>query len=136
MAQVRLARQLVPKASFACHDMAQLGFPPGFFDGVCSFYAILHIPRAKHMGLLADFYHLLKSPGFALLCLGAQDNEADYAPYMGTAMYWSHFDSATYLGMLANVGFQVISSNIVQDPIAKTGGHLFALVRKLNRSGT
>jgi len=45
-------------------------------------------------------------------------------------MFWSHFDSTTYLKMLPAVGFQVMSSQIMPDPIAKTGGHLLVLARK------
>ena len=128
--QLGMARRLVPSALFACQDMTRLGFPAGLFDGICSFYAILHVPRTIHQALLTDFHRLLKSGGYSLLCLGAQDNESDRAPYMGVAMYWSHFDSATYLEMLGQVGFQLMASRIVADPIARTGAHLFALVRK------
>jgi SAM-dependent methyltransferase len=128
--QVDMAKRLVPSARFACQDMTHLGFPSGLFDGICSFYAILHVPRANHNALLADLYRLLKTPGYALLCLGAEDNADDRAPYMGVAMYWSHFDSASYLDMLTRIGFKLITSKMVPDPIAETGAHLFVLVQK------
>jgi len=45
LAQLRMGHQLVPPAHFTCQDIVQLAFSPDTFDGVCSFYAILHIPR-------------------------------------------------------------------------------------------
>ena len=103
----------------ACVDMTELAFPPQLFDAVCSFFAILHIPRSKHGDLLARFYRLLREDGLALLCLGAKDAEADYGPYFGTSMFWSHFDSGEYLRILGATGFGVISSGIEADPISK-----------------
>jgi SAM-dependent methyltransferase len=130
IAQARMASSLVPSALIASVDMTQLAFPPGLFDGVCSFFAILHIPRSKHRNLLADFYRLLRKEGLALLCLGAKDTEADYGPYFGSSMFWSHFDSTEYLRMLPATGFSVMSSQIEPDPISKIASHLFVLARK------
>jgi SAM-dependent methyltransferase len=110
--------------------MAKPAFPPSLFDGVCSFFAILHIPRAEHRNLLEAFHRLLRPDGLALLCLGDKDTDAAYGPYFGTRMFWSHFDSGQYLGMLAAIGFMVMSSQIGPDPISKTASHLFVLARK------
>jgi SAM-dependent methyltransferase len=130
IAQARMASRLVPSARIACLDMTRLAFPPGIFDGICSFYAILHIPRARHRDLLADFHRLLRGDGLALLCLGAQDTEGDHGPYFGTSMFWSHFGSRDYLEMLAATGFRVLSSQILPDPISTIASHLFVLARK------
>jgi len=128
--QARMASSLVPSAMIACLDMTELAFPPQVFDGICSFFAILHIPRPKHNELLVRFHHLLRQDGLTLLCLGATDAEADYGPYFGTRMFWSHFDSGEYLRMLRAVGFEVISSGIEADPISSIATHLFVLARK------
>ena len=130
IAQARLASRLVPSALIACLDMTQLAFPPCIFDGVCSFFAILHIPRSKHRTLLAAFRRLLRENGLVLLCLGASDNEAAYGPYFGTSMFWSHFDSSEYLEMLAATGFKIMTSQIQPDPISKIATHLFVVARK------
>ena len=130
IAQARMASRLVPSALIACLDMTKLAFPSGIFDGVCSFFAILHILRSKHRDLLADFHRLLRANGLALLCLGAKDTKSDYGPYFGTSMFWSHFDNREYLEMLAATGFRVMSSQIEPDPISKIATHLFVLVRK------
>lgn len=44
-AQIELARRNVPDARFICQDMTRLDFPDNIFDAICSYYAIIHIPR-------------------------------------------------------------------------------------------
>ena len=105
-AQIELAKKNVPNANFICQDMTRLDFPENTFDGICSYYAIIHIPREEHQPLLANFYRMLKPGGFALLCLGAEHLIDDIDEnYLGTRMYWSHYDIETYLKMLKDCGF-------------------------------
>ena len=132
MAQARMASRLMPSALIACLDMTKLAFPPGIFDGVCSFFAILHVPRSQHRDLFAAFHRILRADGLALLCLGTKSTEAAYGPYFGTTMFWSHFDSGEYLEMLAAAGFRVMSSQIEPDPISRIATHLFVLATKLD----
>jgi len=100
-AQIELARKHVPNVEFICQDMTELGFPNDKFDAICSYYAIIHIPRDEHQSLFANFYRMLKPGGLALLCLGAENLLDDIDEnFFGARMYWSHFDSDTYLKML------------------------------------
>jgi len=127
-AQIELAKKNVPNAKFLCEDMTKLKFLENTFDGICSYYAIIHIPREEHQLLLMNFYHMLKTGGVALLCLGAEnlidDIEEDY---LGTRMYWSHYDTDTYLKMLKEYGFALVWSKYIKDGNA---GHSFVLVQK------
>jgi cyclopropane fatty-acyl-phospholipid synthase-like methyltransferase len=129
--QVKLAKQHVPNAQFICQDMTQLHLPANFFDGICSYYAIIHIPREEHKPLLTNFHWMLKTGGVVLLCLGAEnlidDIEEDY---LGTRMYWSHYDSATYIKMLKEIGFSIIWAKYVKDSTCEGAGHLFVLAQK------
>jgi len=127
-AQIELAKKNVPNAKFLCEDMTKLKFLANTFDGICSYYAIIHIPREEHQLLLLNFYHMLKTGGIALLCLGAEHLIDDIDEnYLGTRMYWSHYDSATYFKMLKECGFAMIWSKYIKDGDA---GHLFVLVEK------
>ncbi len=127
-AQIKLAEQNVPSAQFSCRDMTQLHFPENFFDGICSYYAVIHIPREEHQALLTNFHWMLKTGGVALLCLGAENLIDDIEEnYLGARMYWSHYDSATYLKMLKEIGFSIIWSKYIKDGSA---GHLFVLAQK------
>lgn len=128
--QLLLASQLVPATFFSCQDLSALGLAPASAHGVCSFYAIIHVPRARHHAVLHDIHRVLKPGGCALLCLGAEDLPEDYAQYQGAPMYWSHFDGPTYLSMLAEIGFSIVQHELVPDPIDGTGSHLFVLATK------
>jgi len=130
-AQIKLARQNVHKAAFICQDMTQLNFPDNTFDGICSYYSIIHIPREEHQLLFANFHRMLKPNGLALLCLGAENvaNDID-ENFLGTRMYWSHYDAETYLRLLRECGFSILWSKFVVDGTCEGAGHLFALVQK------
>jgi ubiquinone/menaquinone biosynthesis C-methylase UbiE len=130
-AQVELAKKNVPNAKFLCEDITNLNFPEDTFDGITSYYAIIHIPREEHQTLLANFHRMLKPGGFTLLCLGAEhlidDIEEDY---LGTRMYWSHYDTETYLKILNDCSFSIIWSKRVADETCEGAGHLFVLAQK------
>ena len=130
-AQIELAKKNVPNATFICQDMTKLDFPDNIFDGICSYYAIIHIPREEHQPLLANFHRMLKPDGLALLCLGAESVVEDIDEnFLGTRMYWSHYDSETYLEMLTQCGFSILWSKRVADGTCEGAGHLFTLVQK------
>lgn len=132
--QLALAAQHVPAIEPVCQDLTRLGLAPGVFDAVVSYYAIIHVPRDAHAGILADFYRLLRPGGLAFLCLGAMDIDDDFDnDYYGVRMYWSHYDAPTNLQLLRQAGFDVLWSQIISDSLGgeeATGGHLFVLGRK------
>jgi SAM-dependent methyltransferase len=129
--QIELAKRHVPNATFICQDMTSLDFPENTFDGICSYYAIIHIPRKYHQSLLANFHRMLKPGGFALLCLGTEHLIDDVNEnYLGTRMYWSHYDTETYLKMLNDCSYSIIWSRNVSDETCEGSGHLFVLAKK------
>ncbi|HEY42215.1 MAG TPA: methyltransferase domain-containing protein [Dehalococcoidia bacterium] len=130
--QIRLARELVPEAEFICQDITGLDFAEESFDAICSYYAIIHIPRDEHLGLLQSFYRMLKISGLALLCMGAGDLPEDIADdWLGTRLYWSHFDAETNLKMIVDCGFRIIWSRRITEQLVFGGGeHLFVLAQK------
>jgi SAM-dependent methyltransferase len=131
VAQIELARKNVPNARFICQDMTRLDFPDGTFDAICSFYAIIHIPREEHRPLFLNFHRMLKPSGHALLCLGAENLVDDIEEdFFGERMYWSHFDSDTYHRMLKETGFLIRWSRIVADETCEGSSHLFVLAQK------
>jgi cyclopropane fatty-acyl-phospholipid synthase-like methyltransferase len=130
-AQIELARQHVPNAKFFCEDLTDLHFPEDFVDGICSYYAIIHIRREGHRALLEKFHRMLNTGGVALLCLGAKHLIDDIDEnFLGTRMYWSHYDSATYLKMLKKIGFSIIWSKHVKDATCEGAEYIFVLAQK------
>ena len=128
-AQLRLARSHSPGARVAQADLVALPFGDGSFDGLVSYYAVIHVPRSKHRSAFDEFHRVLASGGAALLCLGAGDVPGDDDPesWLGTHMFWSHFDAETNLEMLQAAGFDILRHELVKDPM-NHGRHLFALV--------
>ena len=133
--QLALAARHAPAAALACMDLTRLGFAARTFDAVVSYYAIIHIPRDEHAGILTAFRRLLRPGGLAFLCLGAMDSADDLADdFYGVPMYWSHFDAPANLELLRKAGFEVLWWEIISDSLggeAATGGHLFVLARKM-----
>ena len=128
--QIRMARQLVPEAHFLCQDITQLTLADNSFDAICSYYAIIHVPRREHQDLLQNFHRMLKPSGLVLLCLGADDLEKDIQDYHGARMYWSHYDAETNLNLVKEGGFDIIWSKVVADSTSPGASHLFVLAQK------
>ncbi len=106
-----------------------LPFGDGSFDGLVSYYAVIHVPRSEHRAVFDEFRRVLVAGGVALLCLGAGDvpEDDDTESWLGTHMFWSHFDAETNLEMLQAAGFDILRHELVKDPM-NHGRHLFALV--------
>jgi ubiquinone/menaquinone biosynthesis C-methylase UbiE len=128
--QIHLARERVPDATFVCGELSNMPFRKDSFDAVCSYYAIIHVPRQVHLKLLRDMHRILRMSGLVLLCMGAGDLPRDIDDYHGAKMYWSHYDSKTNLQMMNQSKFEILWSKIVQDPIDPHASHLFVLGQK------
>ena len=116
--QIDLARQNAPKAKFICEDMTKINFPDKCFDGILSYYAIIHIPREEHYDLLSNFYRMLKFNGVVLLTFHINDDPESYEKDFfdeGTMMYWSGFDKKTNLNLLQKIVFKIIWSKLIQE---------------------
>jgi SAM-dependent methyltransferase len=128
-AQVCLARSESPGARVAQADLVALPFGDGSFDGLVSYYAVIHVPRSEHRAVFDEFRRVVVPGGVALLCLGAGDvpEDDDTESWLGTNMFWSHFDAETNLEMLQAAGFDILRYDLVKDPM-NHGRHLFTLV--------
>ncbi|MEJ2296032.1 MAG: class I SAM-dependent methyltransferase, partial [Candidatus Lokiarchaeota archaeon] len=133
--QIELAHQNAPKAKFICIDITKVEFPDDFFDGIFSFYTIIHIPRDEHYNLLENFYRILKNDGVVLLNFHIYDDPESYVDdFLGSGlkMYWSGFDRETNLKMLSQVGFNIIWTKIVKEsPKFGNASHYFVFAKKL-----
>lgn len=129
-AQLRLLREAVPAAAPVCGDISRLPFRDSIFDGVCSYYAIIHLPREQHAGLIREIHRVLKMSGAALLCMGEYGDPGSVDDYLGTRMFWSHFDSETNERMVRDCGFEILWSRPVADSVDPPASHRFLLARK------
>lgn len=127
--QVDRARALVPDARFLCADMCAVELPPGTFDAVVSFYAVVHVPLEEQEALFRRIAGWLKPGGLFLATLGHTawtGTESDWLDVEGASMYWSHADAATYRRWLEDAGFVVLLEIFVPEG---GGGHQLFLGR-------
>lgn len=114
--QIARARAAVPDAEFIVGDMTEVAFLPASFDAVASFYAITHVPRTKHAGLVARIASWLRPGGVMLVTMGAADCPGMVEDdWLGVPMYFSHFDAPTNRAIVERAGLDIESDEIVTD---------------------
>jgi SAM-dependent methyltransferase len=128
--QIQMAKDRVLGAEFICADIANLPLRRNTFDAICSYYAIIHIPRDEHQKVLENFLNTLRPGGLALLCMGAGDLPKDNSRYHSAPMFWSHFDGVTNLEMIEDTGFHILWSKTIVDSTNPPSVHLFVLAQK------
>jgi SAM-dependent methyltransferase len=111
--QIGLARDNVPFAEFIHADMTAVDFPARSFDAVAAFYSITHVPRLEHGHLLRRIAGWLKPGGLLVASLGAGALPDWTGEWLGTEMFFSHYDSATNLALLHGAGFAIERSEIM-----------------------
>lgn len=109
---LELAKEQVPDAKFLEGDMTHLIFPDESFDGIISVFAIIHVPKENHPRIYQNFYRVLKPKGVLFLSTGATEWEGT-DEYLGTTMFWSHYDAETSLTFIKAAGFTILSDEII-----------------------
>jgi len=105
---IMLARRGVPGATFVRADMTRMEFPLARFDAVAAFYALTHVPRDEHAGLLGKIARWLRPGGLLVASMGAGSAAGEIEPdWLGVPMYFSHFDAATNERLVRDTGFVV-----------------------------
>lgn len=108
--QIRRARQNVRHAEFIHSDIMALDFPAASFAGVVALYAIFHLPRGEHERLFRNLRRWLRPGGLLLATLAVETEEPYIEEFFGTEMYWSYYGLPEYTALLAETGFEVVSS--------------------------
>ena len=111
---LELAKEHLPGATLLKQSMTQLDFPDASFDGIVCFYALFHVPKQKHQGIITRMYQLLKPGCSFALSVGTSAWEG-IEDFYGTQMYWSHFEPEAYEAMIKETGFELLFSESVHD---------------------
>jgi cyclopropane fatty-acyl-phospholipid synthase-like methyltransferase len=111
--QIKLARRNVPDAEFIHVDMTTIAFPPRSFDAVAAFYSITHVPREEHATLLRRIADWLKPDGLFIASLGSGECADWVGEWLGTEMFFSHYDAVTYERLVREAGFDIEHSELV-----------------------
>jgi cyclopropane fatty-acyl-phospholipid synthase-like methyltransferase len=111
--QIRLARRNVPSAEFIHADMTALVFPPQSFDAAAAFYSITHVPREEHASLFRRIAEWLKPDGLFIASLGSRECADWTGEWLGTEMFFSHYDASTYERLVREAGFNIELAELV-----------------------
>lgn len=130
MGQLVLARDHVAHLPVVAAEMSSLPVTSRTLDALVSYYAIIHVPREDHAAVFDEFRRVLRSEGWALVCVGSNDNPEDHdaQSWLGTPMYWSHFDAETTLALVTGAGFRTEATWEIPDPMDH-GSHHFVLAQ-------
>ena len=113
--QLELAREHVPAADLVLGDLARLPFGDDAFDALCSFYAIIHVPKEEHERVLSEFHRVLRPGGDLLVSMGAiegwEGRNDDWLD-TGTAMEWSYFGPAKSREIVETAGFEIVDERL------------------------
>jgi SAM-dependent methyltransferase len=111
--QIALARKNAPQAEFRLGDMASISFPAEGFAAVTAFYSITHVPRAEHAAMFKRIARWLKPGGVLVASLGAMDCPDWTGEWLGTTMFFSHFDAEANLRLLEAAGLALRQYEVV-----------------------
>lgn len=114
-AQVALARQKVPDASFINADMMAVEFNPESFDGISAFFSLTHLPRDQHAAMLRRIATWLRPDGLFVASMGdtVSDDEIEN-DWLGAPMFFSHFDASTNSKLIHLAGLQPFHEELVE----------------------
>ena len=107
--QAERAGRNVPDATVLHADMAELEFVEGSFDAVVSFYAIEHVPRARHAELFRRVRAWLKPSGLFLFTVEAREGFEGVGTWLGEPMFFSQLDEERMVELLHEAGLTVVS---------------------------
>jgi SAM-dependent methyltransferase len=111
--QIALAGRNIPDAEFIQADMTAIDLLPASFDAVAAFYSITHAPRSEHADLLKRIASWLRPGGVFVGSMGAGSLPDRVDTWMGTEMFFSHYDAKTNLTLLRESGLTIERSEEV-----------------------
>jgi SAM-dependent methyltransferase len=106
---VEMAGKLNPDMSFKREDMLTMSFDRDIFDGVVSYYSIIHTPKAAAGRFFREFHRVLKPEGRLLVAVKAGSEEGYLPELIGikAEIYFSLFDEKEIAAYFEKAGFLV-----------------------------
>lgn len=129
--QIALARKNAPQAEFRLADMVSMSFPTGSFAAVTAFYSITHVRRAEHAAMFERIANWLKPGGVLVASLGSADCPDWTGEWLGTTMFFSHFDAETNIRLLEGAGLAIRQFEVIgEEENGKTVKFLWIIAEK------
>jgi cyclopropane fatty-acyl-phospholipid synthase-like methyltransferase len=113
LGQVERARRNVPQARFIHADMTAVELPAEAFDAVAAFYAISHVPRNEHAGLIRRIATWLAPNGIFVASFGTSDGDWS-GEWLGVPMFFSHHDPDEAKRLIGQAGLRLEQAEILR----------------------
>jgi ubiquinone/menaquinone biosynthesis C-methylase UbiE len=106
---IGLARKHNPGMQFMQGDLARLPFNSAFFDGIISYYSIVHTPKSSTDTIFHEFQRILRPQGYLLIAVKAGTTEGYLHDFLGfeTEIYFSLFTEEEIVQCFERGGFQL-----------------------------
>lgn len=135
---IEMAEALNPGMRFKREDLANMSFDREVFDGLVSYYSIIHSPKKFIGRIFREFHRVLKPDGFLLVAVKAGSDEGyiDELLEIAAPIYYSFFHEQEIAGYFESAGFVVdfLERRNPYDFEIKNE-RIFAIGRKIPRSG-
>ncbi len=106
---IEIASEYEKEIDFHCMDMMQTNFETGNFDGIISFYSIIHTPKMEVPRIFQEFNRILKMNGKLLLVTKKGEHEGVVADdwYEGRQIYFTNYMETDLESYLIGSGFEI-----------------------------
>lgn len=107
---IEIAKNYNPGIEFIRMDISNLHFGEDSFDGIISFYSIIHTPKKYIEMIFNEFYRVLKPDGKLLVSVKAGDEERCIDNFLETdaAIYFSLFNEDEIKNYFEQSGFNLL----------------------------
>lgn len=103
---IKIARKLVPQASYSVGDMQLLKPNEYSVDAVVCLFALFHVPRSDHARVIKTFASFLPTNGWLLISMGDRAYEGAHEMY-GVASYSSQWGSVENRRIIETAGLAI-----------------------------
>ena len=105
----KMAARLNPEMHFLCGDIARMGVGGESFQGLVSYYSIIHTPKRLIPELFSEFSRVLVPNGYLLVAVKAGSREGFQSELLGikAEVYFSFFAEHEVRGYFENAGFGI-----------------------------
>ena len=106
---IEIAKEYQPEMEFDVVDMMHTPFEESKFDGIISFYSIIHTPKKDINKIIREFKRILKNNGKLLIVVKKGENEGIVKDdwYEGHEIYFTHFLEEELEGYLRQNQFEL-----------------------------
>jgi SAM-dependent methyltransferase len=106
---VELARAYNPGMEIERGDIVSLSFAEDSFDGIVSYYSIIHTPKCSIDEIFGEFYRVLKPDGYLLVAVKAGTGEGYRDDLLGinAEIYMTLFSEEEISGYFERAGFRL-----------------------------